>query len=542
MTDSSFTKVKSFVSQHVPDHTYFNIPCLTENETLKMLNKLDITKSTGLDQIGPRLLKLSANHIAKSVTYLINCSIQSQTFPTVWKSAKVNPLFKTGAVDDVNNYRPISILPTLSKLIEKHVHDSFMSFLTQHALIYKSQSGFRKQHSCETALVYMIDKWLTALNEGNLIGTVMIDFRKAFDLVSHDILLKKLKLYKCTTDTLSWFYSYLTERKQSVSLNGAISEEQTIVCGVPQGSILGPLLFILFINDLPLYLEESVTNTDMYADDTTIYHISSNQHELELHLQKGLDSLKLWCSENGMVLNTAKTKVMLIATSQKRARLHNKSISLKYNDVSLTLTTGDKILGLQINENLKWDSHISHLKKKISSNIWLLSRIKGFVPLNYRIIFYKAYIQPHLDFCNIIWGSSTKTNLNCLLKLQKRACRIILEDKYTTISEAMSVINILTIEQRIILQKAKFMYKVSKNKVPLYVQEFFQSQNQAERELRYRNNLNYVVPKPNKELFKGSMSYTGPLLWNEIPVCIRECNTIESFTSNCIRWIKSKRN
>ena len=124
-------------------------------------------------------------------------------------------------------------------------------------------------------------------------------------------------------------------------------------------------------------------------------------------------------------------------------------------------------------ENLKWDSHISHLKKKIASNIWLLSRIKSFVPLNYRIIFYKAYIQPHLDFCNIIWGSSTKSNLNCLLKLQKRACRIILEDKYTTILEALSVINILTIEQRIILQKAKFMYKVSKNRIPIYAGFFF---------------------------------------------------------------------
>ena len=177
ISNSDFTKVKQFVNQTVPENMYFNIPLITEEQTRKMLVNLDTSKSTGLDQIGPKLLKLSANIISTSITNVINCSLRQGIFPDIWKNAKVNPLFKSGASDNVNNYRPISILPTLSKLIEKHVHNSFIEFLNYYKLLCKSQSGFRKNHSCESALVHMIDKWLQGLNDGKLVGVIMVDFR-----------------------------------------------------------------------------------------------------------------------------------------------------------------------------------------------------------------------------------------------------------------------------------------------------------------------------------------------------------------------------
>ncbi len=245
----------------------------------------------------------------------------------------MTPLYKSGAKDEVNNYRPISILPTLSKLIEKVVNIHLNEFVAKYNLLHKSQSGFRCNHSTESALLLMIEKWLNGLNDGNMVGCVMVDFRKAFDMVDHDILLKKLLCYKFSDTSIRWFESYLKHRQQVTVINGAKSSDLPVTCGVPQGSILGPTLFLLFINDLPTVISSCVTGTDLYADDTTIYDIQSDKNTLEINLQTALNELKVWCETNGMLLNTSKTKVMLISTRQRRATLASNLINLAYDDV-----------------------------------------------------------------------------------------------------------------------------------------------------------------------------------------------------------------
>ena len=168
---------------------------------------LNVRKSTGLDNIGPRILKLSANVITPTLLFIINKSVSTDKFPSVWKEAKVKPLFKNGSKEDVNNYRSISILSTISRLIEKWVDSQFSKYLNEFNLLYKSQSGFRQKHFTESALILMTESWLKAINEGKTVGCVLVDFRKAFDLVNHRILLKKLKCYKCNDSRLSWFES-----------------------------------------------------------------------------------------------------------------------------------------------------------------------------------------------------------------------------------------------------------------------------------------------------------------------------------------------
>ena len=179
---------------------------------------------------------------------------------------------------------------------------------------------------------------------------VIVDFRKAFDLVAHTLLLKKLRHYKILDETLLWFSSYLLNRKQKVVINNIESTTENIVCGVPQGTILGPLLFLMFINDLSLYTDNVFT--DLYADDTTIYQISNSQHFIEQDLQMALQKLSVWCKLNGMLLNTEKTKVMLITTSQKRPYLHNSILNLTFNNDSLKNIDNDKVLGIYIDNNL----------------------------------------------------------------------------------------------------------------------------------------------------------------------------------------------
>ena len=271
---SDFKQLQSFVDSRVKDDTKFSIPFVNCSFVSNYLSNTDIKKATGLDSLGPRLLKIAPNVLAPSITYIINRSIEYGIFPCIWKNAKVNPIFKSGDKDNVNNYRPISILPTLSKIIEKWIEKNLMLYLDKYTLLHKNQSGFRKNHSTESALILMTDTWLKAINEGKLVGSAMIDFRKAFDLVDHQLLLKKLRIYKFSESTLLWFNSYLNNRTQQVVINNLNSTSGDVVCGVPQGSILGPILFLLFINDLPLSLQNLPVSVDLYADDKTLYSIA----------------------------------------------------------------------------------------------------------------------------------------------------------------------------------------------------------------------------------------------------------------------------
>ena len=216
---------------------------MQKEKVLKFLSSIDINKATGTDLIGPHLLKLAAPYIAEEITFMCNHSITNSVFPNEWKEAKVTPLYKNGPHEEVNNYRPISILPILSKVLEKHVHESLSDFLHEYNLLHKTQSGFRTQHSCETALVNMIDLWLNAFDNGKMVGAVLVDFKKAFDLVDHNILLNKLEIYGIKNEALSWFDTYLSNRKQQVSINNCKSDFQHISYGVPQGSILGHFYF-----------------------------------------------------------------------------------------------------------------------------------------------------------------------------------------------------------------------------------------------------------------------------------------------------------
>ena len=531
---SNFEYLKDYIDKKVPADMFFEIPNISIEAVYLSLKNLDISKSTGLDKIGPRLLRTAASCIAPMVTFMINHSLNTSTFPAVWKEAKVKPLFKKGSSADVNNYRPISILPTLSKLIEKHVHVSFVNFLNSFKLLHATQSGFRKGHSTESAMTYMVDKWLKALNDGNYIGTVLVDFRKAFDLCDISILIQKLTMYKCSETTIDWFHSYLTKRKQLVSINNILSSDQEITCGVPQGSILGPLLFLVFINDLPLLLSDKITSVDLFADDTTLYDINKNKSNLERNLNASLKILEKWCSHNGMQLNTDKTKVMLITTRQKCAMLDtSSSLSLKYKDIQLQVSSGEKLLGINLENNLKWDSHVRIVTKKMSSYLWLLSKISIYLTNEYKLLYYKAYIMPHLNYCSIIWGNTTVYNKNKIDRLQKRACKIILGTNYTDFESALEYLNLLKFEDRVTFNKSLAMFKIANHKSPEYLCDMYKmrdiNNDNGNITLRSVTNKNFCIPKCKLEMFKSSLTYSGPIIWNNLPKDLKKCQNLTTF-------------
>lgn len=322
----NFQLLESFLANHLSHEDKYTIPEIDKNFVENYLMTLPTDKAVGLDGVCSRILRVSATVIAPAVTRILNLSIKSGTFPMQWKIARICPVYNNGSRTDKNNYRPIAILAILSKIIERHVYSSFYEYLNSKKLLYNLQSGFRRGFSCETALAQMLDVWYQNIEHGDINGVVFLDLRKAFDLVDHNILLHKMKLYQCCDTTLSWFQSYLCGRTQKVSIQGHLSESNDIICGVPQGSILGPLLFSIFINDLPLRMEHS--SLSMYADDSTLNATGKLVSEIETKLNLDLDNVSSWCNENRMVTNVDKTKAMIITTRQKYRFLDKTDLEL----------------------------------------------------------------------------------------------------------------------------------------------------------------------------------------------------------------------
>ena len=325
---------------------------------------------------------------------------------------------------EVSNYRPISILAVLSKKMEKHVHSVLYSYLIKHSLLSSSQSGFRRLHSCETALINIMDSWMEAIDKGKLIGTIFLDLSKAFDLVDHDILLHKLRIYGLSSNAHQWFKSYLTDRKQCTYIEGVYSAQGNLTCGVPQGSVLGPLLFLIHLNDLDLFLTHA--KADMYADDTSFHVSGKNIEEINKRLNKDAGIVSSWCDNNRMIINTEKTKSMLIGSKQRIALLgHPSSLSIIVNNSLLKNVNCEKLLGVKIDSNLLWHDQVDYICTKVNNRLALLRRIKPFIDRQTCILYYNGYILPIIDYCSIIWSTCNNGEMQRVIKLQKAAARII---------------------------------------------------------------------------------------------------------------------
>ena len=307
--------------------TQFTIPEITPQKVEELLQHMPSHKATGSDGFGAKILKAAAPAISMPLSRLINRCIDTGTFPSAWKSA--TPIYKgQGSKEDKNSYRPISVLPLLSKSFEKHVHQALYSYMRSNNLLYNLHSGFRRLHSTETALVRLIDQLLSDMDKDQVSGLVFIDYKKAFDLIDHDILLSKLETYGVAPKELLLFKNYLKGRRQSVVIDGVQSEYRLITHGVPQGSVLGPLLFIIFVNDLPHAVSRSIV--DIYADDTTLSTSAqvSDLPAIQQRLQDDIKKIANWTSENRMVLNATKTKSLLVTGKRLEKKALDKDLKI----------------------------------------------------------------------------------------------------------------------------------------------------------------------------------------------------------------------
>ena len=402
--------LQEFCNSKLGSDTNFSIPSLTVYEVGKYVENLSNKKSMGPDKLPPTLLKLALPYIIKPLTFTYNLCIEQCVFPSALKIAKVVPIPKGRINKEPGDFRPISLLPILAKPLERHIHKHLMEYLEKNELFHKFQSGFRVNHSCNTALNALCSSWLSSIHSFNVTGAVFLDFKKAFDLVDHSILLKKLNLYIRNTKTLAIFQSYLAHRRQYVHINCRASSSGLSLCGVPQGSILGPLLFCIHINDLPLNISDSSVRCDLFADDSTIHTSDKDIFKIESSLQLALHEIKTWCDVNRMVIHPSKTKSMIVTTRQKH-QLAPLTLNLTINSVPIEQVQEHKVLGVILDEELSWESHINYICKKLSRNLYLLAKLTQFANQKTLLMFIHAHIMPHINYASSLWDGASENNL-----------------------------------------------------------------------------------------------------------------------------------
>ena len=457
---------------------------------LKLIQNLKSKPSFGHDGLSSIMLKEVSSSISPILTCIINQSLCTGIFPESLKIAKIIPVYKKENPHITDNYRPVSLLPILSKIFEKVVFIQVYDYFTENDLLYKSQYGFRKLHSTELAALEFADKIVSNLEQGKLPLAIFLDLSKAFDTIDHKILLEKLKYYGISGKAIEWFQSYLCERKQYVQYGDSTSSMSFIKTGVPQGSILGPLLFIIYMNDIAAVTKKF--HFTLYADDTSLvepictFSLDSDREDYST-MSKNINSeLKLitdWLSLNKLSLNAKKTKMMVFHHRQKKVPKND--IKLFINSKKIECVAEFNFLGVILDQNLNWKSHVHKISGKIAGVAGTLSRLKRFLPCNILKTIYNALIQPHLNLGVLLWG----INIGRIYKLQKWAVRAITSSKYNShTSPLFKKLKLLRIHELYKLNMIKFFFKYKKGLLPAYFNGMFEESFLShDHDTRYKN-------------------------------------------------------
>jgi hypothetical protein len=478
------------------------------------LLSLKSNKSAGSDKVSVNILKLVYDIIEPSLFHIFNQSLKSGKVPEKLKIARVTPVFKSGDESEPSNYRPISVLSCFSKLLERIVYNRLYNHLTENNMLYSKQFGFKKQHSTDHAIVELVNHLSNAFKEDYYTLGAFIDLSKAFDTVNHSILIKKLEYYGIKETNLLWFESYLSNRKQYVQFENLETTKKTVNCGVPQGSILGPLLFLLYINDLSS--TSNLLNFILFADDSNLFYSHKNIETLFTVVNEELKKVNEWFICNKLSLNVQKTKFSLFHKPSKTKEIPFILPNLLMNKTNIKRQISVNFLGVNFDEKLSWKVHINSIEKKISKSIGMIYRVKPLLNFKSLKSLYFSFIHSYLTYGNIVWASTNYTKLKKLYSKQKHAVRIIFgSGRAVPCEPLLRVIGALNIFKLNIHLVLLFMYKTKYGLSPKIFETYFKVIHHKYA-TRFSAN-NFVIPKSYSKQVSYSIQNRGPLLWKRFP-------------------------
>ena len=513
------------INSHVNNDQQFMFATINETVTEKKLKLLQTNKSAGFDKISPKFLRIGAQNLSHSLTPIINNSISLSKYPDLNKRAEVSPLYKKCDQLSKENYRPLSILTSTSKVFEGIMCDQILNYISTY--LSNNLAAYRKLYSCNNVLVKCIENWRKALDNNHHVGCILIDLSKAFDSLPHGLLTAKLHAYGLSQEACSFILNYLRCRKQTVKLGNIRSEWSELKTGVPQGSLLGPLLFNIFINDFIFDLQNSC-NVYNYADDNTLSFSHSNPSIIKDRLQEASSKAIEWFSSNFMKANPSKFQAIILSR-------YEVSIDFVIAGHQVKSEKSVKLLGVNIDDKLNFNLHVTNICKKAARQINALQRICKYVDQSSRLSIYESFIASNFVYCTLVYNTFTITQDRKLEKLNERALRLVSNDYNSSYRDILKATGkrMLFISRKICL--ADFSFKILKNMALPIESTFFRPQITP---YDMRDNYKLVTPVYSTIQYgKKSIAYQAALTWNELPVSVKEAieyNKFREMLRDCI--------
>ena len=489
-----------------------------------MLSHVKKKKSTGYDALPAKILKIGSDVLAPSLTSLVNNVIDESQFPNAMKYAEISPIFKKEDSLDKSKYRPVSILTCTSKIFEKILDQQFGEHF--YACNAQCLSAYRKHHNTQSMLLRAIEDWKASLDQGKCVGALLMDLSKAFNVIPHGLLIAKLKAYGYDDNVVKLIRCYLYDRKQCVKIDNMRSEWTVTNMGVPQGSILGPTLFNVFLNDLFFIMKEA--NIYNYADDNTLSHGSVSPNELAHTIEKHGNEITDWFKYNGMKANPDKYQTIVFGNRRDLPS------SFKIKNVDLPCHDSVKLLGIHIDQTLSLNKHAIHVCQKASKQVNAMMRLCNVLDTSSKKAIYDSFIISNFTYCPLVWLMCSKVHLKKAEKIQCRALRFVYYDFKSPYEDLLSQGNHRSVSVILLHAIAIEVYKCLNELSPKYMTSMFENQFQHY-EVRSRYNLKLKKFNTLKYGY-NSFTYLGAKVWNNLPNCVKEAATITSFKTKLMNW------
>lgn len=566
------------------------LKCVHPDLVLKVISTMKSSSSCGVDLIDSKIIKLANYQLVPVITHIVNLSIKSQKFPESWKRSKVIPLHKKDEVTYPKNYRPVSLLPVLSKVLERVIFEQMISYLEENHLLHHSHHGFRSSHSTATALIEMYDQWIEAFENDKITAVVMLDLSAAFDVVDHDIMIQKLEILGFEESVISWLRSYLSGRSQQVCIEGSLSDPLFLEAGVPQGSILGPLLYILFTNDLPevvhchdegVHHEGGESHAEqgaevqgehqdggglhagqvhqypqynlkcskcgglcIFADDSTFSASSKDIDELKETIKEKYRTIADYMSKNKLILNSEKTHLLVMTSARNHQRHGNFGITLDTGFETIEPRTEERLLGATVSNDFKWGRHIRDSQKSLTAilttRINALRKVAKYSGFKNRKMIAEGIVMSHITYLIQLYGGCSEYLLSALQVLQNKAARVVTRLGWDTPRETLLLqCGWLSIRQMVQYHSQLLLFKTKTRKRPVYI--YSQISHQFNRVTRLsttegiKDIRKFESTLANQSFLPRTIKY-----WNDnIPYEIRKERKLGPFKQKLKCWIRT---